>query len=221
MQIRAGTRACVLVQPVALRERTFFSERIELTRDLSNLAQAPDAQKVAESKALWLILLSPHADAVFESGAFLVPIPSARRTSGYGDRREYAYADQTSDLSIHQGVDMAAPIGSPVPACGNGRVVFAGPRILTGNSLVIEHLPGVFSLYYHMSALLVAVGDVVEKGQVIGKVGMTGFATGPHLHWEVRVMGTAVDPDELSLTPLLDKEPDFKDIEGRDSAEGR
>ena len=78
-----------------------------------------------------------------------------------------------------------------------------------------------FSIYYHMSSILVATGDTVEKGQVIGTVGMTGFATGPHLHWEVRVVGTAVDPDSLTLAPLLDKKPDFVDIEGRESAEGR
>ena len=221
MRITAGARSCVYLQPIALLPRQFFSERIPLTKELTHLVAVPDPRKTAESQALAHILFSPHEDAVFESGALAVPIPGARRTSGYGDRREYDYSDKTSDLSIHQGVDLAAPIGSDVPSCGQGRVVFSGTRILTGNSVVIEHLPGVFSLYYHMSSLLVGVGDTVEKGQVIGKVGMTGFATGPHLHWEVRVMGTAVDPDSLTETPLLDKEPVFQDIEGRESAEGR
>jgi murein DD-endopeptidase MepM/ murein hydrolase activator NlpD len=221
LRIGAGSRTCMLLQPISLQERAFFSERIGLSKDLSELARAPDAQKTAESRVLTRILLSPHADAIFESGPLFVPIPGARRSAGYGDRREYDYADKTTDLSIHQGVDMAAPIGSEVPACGRGRVVFAGPRILTGNSVVIEHLPGVFSLYYHMSTVAADVGETVEKGQVIGTVGMTGFATGPHLHWEVRIMGTAVDPDSLTLAPLLDKKPDFRDIEGRESAEGR
>ena len=78
---------------------------------------------------------------------------------------------------------------------------------------MIEHLPGLFSVYYHMSALLTKVGDVVAKGDIIGLVGMTGFATGPHLHWEVEDMGMAVDPDLLVNGPLLDKSADFIDIE--------
>jgi hypothetical protein len=221
MKITAGSRSCLYLQPIALVPRHFSSERIGLSKELTQLVAIPDPQKTAESKVLSRILFSPHADAIFESGALAVPIPGARRSAGYGDRREYDYADKTSDLSIHQGVDLAAPTGSDVPSCGRGRVVFCGLRILTGNSVVIEHLPGVFSLYYHMSSIEVGVGETVEKGQVIGKVGMTGFATGPHLHWEVRVMGTAVDPDSLTEAPLLDTEPVFRDIEGRESAEGR
>ena len=114
---------------------------------------------------------------------------------------------------MHLGVDIASPIGTPVPASGRGRVVFAGTRILTGNTVVIEHLPGFFTVYYHMSSLAVTVGDIVEKSQVIGAVGMTGFATGPHLHWEMQCVGVAVDPDAVSRVPLLDKRPDFFDIE--------
>jgi murein DD-endopeptidase MepM/ murein hydrolase activator NlpD len=100
-------------------------------------------------------------------------------------------------------------------------VVFASNRILTGNTIIIEHLPGLFSIYYHMSALDAAEGQIVEKGQVIGKVGMTGFATGPHLHWEIQSTGIAVDPDELTQSPLLDTHAAFYDIEARNSTEGR
>ncbi len=128
---------------------------------------------------------------------------------------------RAGELSIHEGIDLAEPIDTPVPACGRGRVVFASSRMLTGNTLVIEHLPGLFSIYYHLSALMAAEGDLVEKGQIIGKVGMTGFATGPHLHWEVRSMGCAVDPDELTQGPLLDRKAAFQDIEQSKSTEGR
>ncbi len=100
-------------------------------------------------------------------------------------------------------------------------MVFASKRILTGNTVVIEHLPGLFSIYMHMSELEMKVGDVVNQGDVIGKVGMTGFATGPHLHWEVESMGVSVDPDLLVREPLLDKSADFIDIRPRISTEGR
>ena len=68
-------------------------------------------------------------------------------------------------------------------------------RISTGWSVVIEHLPGVYSLYYHMDSLTVEKGDMVKRGTLIGYSGATGLATGPHLHWEVRVNGNAVNPD--------------------------
>ena len=65
----------------------------------------------------------------------------------------------------------------------------------TGWSVVIEHLPGLYSLYYHMSELKVKEGDIVKEGQLIGLSGATGLATGPHLHWEMRLNMAAVNPD--------------------------
>jgi murein DD-endopeptidase MepM/ murein hydrolase activator NlpD len=209
LRISAGSRSCIFLQPLAVRERAFFFERIPLNGDLSALLATPDPRKTAEYRALLRVLTSPHADAVYETGPLAVPLPGARRTSGYGDRREYDFTDATKELSIHQGVDLAAPTGTPVPACGRGRVVFSGTRILTGNTVVIEHLPGLFSLYFHMSAILVAAGDIVEKGQIVGNVGMTGLATGPHLHWEIEALGISVDPDALTTGPVLDKDPVF------------
>ena len=209
LSVAAGPRSCILLRSFTLKEKAFLSERIVLSSDLTALMTAPDPRKAAEYRALLRILTRPHADAIYETGAFSFPLPGARRTAGYGDRREYVFADARSDLSIHQGVDSAAPVGTPVAACGRGRVVFAGPRILSGNTIVIEHLPGLFSLYYHLSALLVEPGALIENGQRIGEVGMTGLATGPHLHWEVVALGTAVDPDSLVEGPLLDKRPDF------------
>ena len=86
---------------------------------------------------------------------------------------------------------------------------------MTGNSVIIEHMPGLFSLYFHMSVISVAVGDVVEKGQLIGQVGMTGLATGPHLHWEVDACRSPVDPDALASAPSLTRNPISEDIEAQ------
>ncbi|MGD0728355.1 MAG: M23 family metallopeptidase [Spirochaetia bacterium] len=221
LRIGAGPRSCLLLKPFNLQQRAFFSERIGLTKDLTALYTVPDPRKIAEYRVLSRLLSTAHPDAVYETGPLLVPFPAARRTSGYGDRREYLLADAGRELSIHEGIDLAEPTDTPVPSCGRGRVVFASNRILTGNTIIIEHLPGLFSIYYHMSTLLVAEGEEVQKSQIIGKVGMTGFATGPHLHWEIQSMGTAVDPDELTQGPLLDINAAFHDIEARNSTEGR
>ena len=71
----------------------------------------------------------------------------------------------------------------------------AEDRISTGYSVVIEHLPGLYSLYYHLSELLVKEGDMIKQGELIGKSGATGLATGPHLHWEMRLNGASVRPE--------------------------
>ena len=73
--------------------------------------------------------------------------------------------------------------------------MLAENRITTGWSIVIEHLPGLYSVYYHLSELGVNEGDMVKQGQLIGKSGATGLATGPHLHWEMRLNGSAILPE--------------------------
>jgi murein DD-endopeptidase MepM/ murein hydrolase activator NlpD len=133
-------------------------------------------------------------------------VASTRRTSFFGDRRVFKYANGNEDTSIHAGVDYGVPTGTPVSACGPGRVVLARNRIVTGNSVVLEHLPGVYSLYYHLDSIAVNEGVMVDAGTLLGRAGATGLATGPHLHWEIRVAGENTDPDILMARPLLDKD---------------
>ena len=96
---------------------------------------------------------------------------------------------------FHPGIDLAAPTGTPVAAAAPGTVVFAG-RDGGGYGTLVEvaHGNGVLSLYAHLSAITVRVGRAVATGNLVGRVGATGEATGPHLHFEVRVRGAAVDP---------------------------
>jgi len=94
----------------------------------------------------------------------------------------------------HDGVDFAAPSGSAIRAAAAGTVVAANPRGGYGNATIVDHGGGVATLYAHQSEMFVAPGTVVGAGQVIGSVGSTGFSTGPHLHFEVRVRGIPVDP---------------------------
>jgi murein DD-endopeptidase MepM/ murein hydrolase activator NlpD len=97
------------------------------------------------------------------------------------------------------------PTGTEVRACAAGGVVLARERIVTGNTVILEHLPGVYSLYYHMDSIAVSEGLVVEEGALLGESGSTGLATGPHLHWEIRVSGENADPDVFLSRPLIDK----------------
>jgi murein DD-endopeptidase MepM/ murein hydrolase activator NlpD len=209
---QAGTRSAVFLTAVTVIERVFHFERIPLSTDLTTLRTEKDPRKNAEAKEMARVLATPHPDAIYEEGTILVPLAGARRTSGYGDRRKYVYTDNSADYSVHEGLDIASPTGTPVPACGRGRVVLAGSRIMTGNTVIIEHLPGLFSIYFHLSEIAVKLGDMVAEGDIIGKVGMTGLATGPHLHWEIQALGVPIDPDALAAGPILDRNADFGDI---------
>lgn len=124
------------------------------------------------------------------SEPFLLPI-EGRDTSGFGLPRRYGVGGH---VSYHLGADLAAPTGTPILATNDGVVRVAGFYPIKGGLVVIDHGQGVTSLYFHQSALDVAVGDVVARGDTIGRVGSTGLSTGPHLHWEVRVDGVPTDP---------------------------
>jgi murein DD-endopeptidase MepM/ murein hydrolase activator NlpD len=219
LTVRAGARSAIYLAPVSISERTFRFEGIPMTANLEQL-KVEDPRKTAEARELIHIITTSDPDAVFDTGTIQNPLPGARRTSGYGDRRKYEYPDKTFDYSVHEGLDLAAPQGTPVPACGRGRVVFAGPRIITGNTVVVEMLPGLFALYFHLSQIDVEQGEIVGQGDIIGKVGMTGFATGPHLHWEISALGVPVDPDALTAGPILDKTVESGEIDTRKSPKG-
>ncbi len=94
----------------------------------------------------------------------------------------------------HDGIDIAAPYGAPVYAARPGRVVFAGWYYAYGRAVIVDHGDGVQTIYGHASKLLVGVGQSVSQGELVARVGASGRATGPHLHFEVRVNGKAVNP---------------------------
>ena len=191
--------------PVNIADRDFVSEVIELDPVLTGLRVDPDPQKTIESEQLWAIISRTGRD-IYSTGAFSPPVSSTRLTSFFGDRRVYKYSNGASDTSIHAGIDFGVPTGTPVNACGPGRVVLARFRIVTGNSVIIEHLPGVYSLYYHLDSIEANEGVIVDTGALLGLSGATGLATGPHLHWEVRVAGENTDPDAFISRPILDKD---------------
>jgi hypothetical protein len=111
-------------------------------------------------------------------------------TSEFGMRKHPIFGG----MRMHYGLDIAGPIGTPVHATAEGRVVWAGGRSGYGNLVILDHGYGVSTLYAHLSAIDVKLGDVVPRGDLIGKVGSTGSSTGPHCHYEVQVDGIPTDP---------------------------
>ncbi len=125
-------------------------------------------------------------------GTFLPPADGSPG-SAFGLRRFF----NGEPRSPHAGIDFRAPEGAPVRASNRGRVVLASGLFFTGNTVVIDHGCGLFTLYVHLSEFGVRQGAWVDRGQEIGKVGMTGRATGPHLHFAVRLGDARIDPAAL------------------------
>ncbi|MFA6807456.1 MAG: peptidoglycan DD-metalloendopeptidase family protein [Eubacteriales bacterium] len=119
------------------------------------------------------------------------PTPSCRYiTSPFG----YRIHPTTGKYTLHTGVDIGASYGATIVSAGSGIVIFSGWYGAYGNAIIIDHGNGVSTLYGHMSSIVAKVKTAVVPGQTIGYVGTTGWSTGPHLHFEVRVNGTPVNP---------------------------
>jgi murein DD-endopeptidase MepM/ murein hydrolase activator NlpD len=124
------------------------------------------------------------------AGRFMLPADGLFSTP-YGARRRYNGGPLDG---YHGGVDIAVGAGTPVVAAADGVVVLAERLQVRGNTVIIDHGAGVHSAYYHLSAISVAIGQRVHRGQQIGLSGSTGLSTGAHLHWEVRVGEIFVNP---------------------------
>ncbi len=112
------------------------------------------------------------------------------KTTSFGARRVI----NQQVKNPHTGMDIAAPMDTPVVAGGGGKVILAENFYIPGNIVAIDHGSGLITLYAHLNIILVAVGDTVEAGELIGRVGSTGRVTGPHLHWAVKLNQVSVDP---------------------------
>jgi murein DD-endopeptidase MepM/ murein hydrolase activator NlpD len=196
---------------IPVPQREFGSEIIDLDERNTTIRTEPNPQKTDEANRLWAIL-NRAGSSIYAEEAFAPPVTATRRTSFFGDRRIFRYVNGSTDPSVHAGIDYGVPTGTPVTSCAPGKVILAKSRIVTGNSVVIEHLPGVYSLYYHRDSLAVNEGEPVETGTLLGQSGSTGLATGPHLHWEIRVAGENADPDACIARPLLDKNAIFSKL---------
>jgi murein DD-endopeptidase MepM/ murein hydrolase activator NlpD len=197
LRIEAGDRPGLMrathnltVLPRQFRTRT-------LTVDEAFVNPPPEAmdriaRETAELNNLW----AHSAATKLWSGMFVRPVPDPAN-SAFGTRSIL----NGQPRSPHSGADFNSPAGRPIEAPAGGRVVLAGDKYFTGNTVMIDHGLSLFSLFAHLSEMQVKVGDTVAAGDVIGKVGATGRVTGPHLHWSVRLNGARVDP--LSLLAMM------------------
>jgi murein DD-endopeptidase MepM/ murein hydrolase activator NlpD len=141
-------------------------------------------------------LEEPHTPAQV-GGAVRFELAPGSVTSDFGWRRD----PFTGRSKFHRGIDIKAAYGEEIQAAGDGRVVFSGEQKGYGTTIVLEHANGVRTRYAHLSAAVVQEGDQVGAGQVLGRAGKSGRATGTHLHFEVVADGKHVDPAQFGLIP--------------------
>jgi murein DD-endopeptidase MepM/ murein hydrolase activator NlpD len=180
----------LVVKPKAFETRT-------LTVDAA-FVNPPDsaAKRIADEQARLAEIWKHSSDTRLWTTGFVRPVAEAAN-SAFGKRSVFNGQPRGS----HTGADFESPAGTPVKAPNAGRVVLAADLYFTGNTVIIDHGLGMFSLFAHFSELGVREGDRVVPGQIVGKVGATGRVTGPHLHWTLRIGNARVDP--LSLLALL------------------
>lgn len=178
-----------VVETVCVKSGAFPVQRIRLPASKDNFISSPgeeDAVKAAKAT------VSPEQ---FWTGRFVRP-SQARTSSAFGLRR-MVNGRLLKDY-FHSGLDYAGGLGTPVVATQRGRVLIAASKNwrLHGNTVALDHGQGVVSFYIHLSKVLVKPGQIVEPGQLIGKIGSTGRASGPHLHFSLYVNGDATSPSE-------------------------
>lgn len=159
-------------------------------------------QRIGEERRLILEKLSGVSQEKLWEGEFFVPL-KGEKSSNFGSKRIINGIPRNP----HSGEDIQAKAGTAVQASNQGRIALVGDFFFSGKSILIDHGLGLFTMYFHLSKVLVKEGEPVSKGQVIGEVGSSGRATGPHLHWGARLNGSRVDPFSLVQLPLRRLEP--------------
>ena len=162
-----------------------------------------EGQKIAKKAVLFDHHYYDEKGVSLKKDFLRLPISVVRITSRYGMR----FHPLSLKLKMHQGIDYGAPIGTPVWAVANGVVTFAGWKEGYGNFITIHHDNGCESRYGHLSKINVRQGRRVKQGQNVGLVGMTGYATGPHLHFEFLVNGVRKDPASVRMVKTVTKIP--------------
>ena len=164
------------------------NDKIEVEKLKDELEKEENALELEIEKISSQSVVSEDSQ-VISSGSWPVPGYS-RISSPYGYRIHPIF----NTKKMHTGIDIPAPTGTPAVSIDQGKVIFSGTKGGYGKTIMIQHDDGKVTLYAHNSELIVSVGQRVQKGQVVSKIGSTGNSTGPHLHFEVRINGKHVNP---------------------------
>jgi Peptidase family M23 len=179
--------------------KTFRTRRLTVDEAFVTPPASEEARIARDARLLERTWASSDRERLW-SVPFVRPVPG-EANSAFGTRSIF----NGKPRSAHGGADLLSPGGTPIHAPNAGRVAVAGDLYYSGNTVIIDHGLGLFSLLAHMSVIDVKEGDRVNAGDILGRVGATGRVTGPHLHWAVRAAGARVDP--LSLLQLLGETP--------------
>ncbi len=179
--------------PVQVYESRFTEQELTIDTDDVEITEANSAEAYDEYNNTIPPLFQQADSSRYWNGIFIQPV-DGELTTEYG---LFRYTNGSSTPTRHAGIDLSDSTGTTVLAPNAGRVIFAGELLNTGNTVVIEHGGGLKSLFYHLDSLDVSLGDMVEHSDKIGEVGSTGYSTGPHLHYEVRLFENTVDPMRL------------------------
>jgi hypothetical protein len=186
-----GDRPQNLRTTVEVVKKDFGEQRLSLPENMVTLDPAT-LKRVKQEGAKFSRLWYKQSPKRYWRGSFTRPV-TGKLTTPFGLRRLL----NDEPRSPHSGVDLRAAVGEPVRSANHGRVVLVGEFYFHGKAVVIDHGWGLYTMYFHLSELKVSEGDLVGKQTVIGLAGSSGRATGPHLHWGVRLGGARIDPFAL------------------------
>ena len=193
--VDAGASHAHATHDLIVVKRVFRTRRLTVNDAFVTPPPSEQARIDREAALLAGVWQSPAAERLW-NGAFVRPVPQ-EANSAFGTRSIF----NGKPRNAHGGADFLSPAGTPIHAPNAGRIVVARNLYFSGNTVIIDHGLGLFSMLAHLSAIDVHEGDRVTTGEILGRVGATGRVTGPHLHWAVRAGGARVDP--LSLLALL------------------
>ena len=196
VEVKQGEQAKQLSFNVLVAKENFIVEHLTLPKDKVDLDEKGAARWKAEQEQVKQALAENSRLKLWRS-TFIEPV-NGKRTGIFGSVRIM----NGKPRNPHNGEDIGAPMGTDVAATNDGIVRITVDHIFSGKGVFVDHGLGFYSMYFHLSEILVNDGDLVKAGQIIGKVGATGRATGPHLHWGVKLNGARVNPYSLLDLPF-------------------
>lgn len=196
IQVTNAEHSRALTYRVEVVKEKFRVEHLKLPKDKVDLDEQGLARWKAEQEQVKEALAGDSQRKLWQP-SFVEPV-SGKRTGIFGSVRIM----NGQARNPHNGEDIGAPTGTEVAATNDGVVRLTVEHIFSGKGVFLDHGLGFYSMYFHLSEVLVKEGETVKTGQVIGKVGATGRATGPHLHWGVKLNGARVNPYALLDLPF-------------------